>query len=127
MAYYANVVPSYGNVSILGGTGSTVYTLSGNGGYSGTWATSAATSPYVTVGTTNSSALQVSGDADIKGTLRVKGVDIGELLTKIQDRLYILVPDPERLERYEALKQAYDHYKTLEALCVEENNPKQAR
>jgi len=37
----------------------------------------------------------------------------------IQDRLAILAPKPELLEKYEALKQAYDHYKMLEALCMD--------
>jgi hypothetical protein len=32
-------------------------------------------------------------------------------------RLAILVPDPDKLEHFEALKKAYDHYKLLEALC----------
>ena len=37
----------------------------------------------------------------------------------IQDRLAILTPKPELLEKYEALKQAYDHYRMLEALCMD--------
>ena len=52
----------------------------------------------------------------------MQGVDIGEVLSKIQDRLAILVPDPARLEKYQALKQAYEEYKILEALCVDETN-----
>jgi hypothetical protein len=125
---------SYGNVIIgaAGGTcASTVYTISAGGsggsntyytnGGSGTWAS--ATTPYVTVGATTNSALKVSGDADIQGNLTVNGVDIGTMLTKIQDRLAILVPDPARLDKYEALKQAYEHYKILEALCIEEYDP----
>jgi hypothetical protein len=35
----------------------------------------------------------------------------------ISKRLSILVPDPEKLAHFEALKKAYEHYKTLEALC----------
>lgn len=35
----------------------------------------------------------------------------------IEDRLAILVPDPKKLEHFEALQKAYQHYKTLEALC----------
>jgi hypothetical protein len=35
----------------------------------------------------------------------------------ISKRLAILVPDPDKLEHFEALKKAYNHYKTLEALC----------
>jgi hypothetical protein len=70
-----------------------------------------------------SSAVQIKGDADIEGNLKVGGVNIVDMLAKIQERLSILVPNPDRLEKYEALKMAYEHYKTLEALCVEESNP----
>ena len=126
---------AYGNITISPYTGTfsnnsnTIYTISAGGGgsagngayYNNSWHTSA--NPYVTVGTTNSSALKVSGDADIVGNLRVKGVDIGEILSKIQDRLAILVPDPARLEKYTALRQAYEEYKILEALCVDETKP----
>jgi hypothetical protein len=41
-------------------------------------------------------------------------------LKNIEKRLAILVPDPLKLEKYEALKKAYDHYKMLEIL-LEEN------
>ena len=43
-------------------------------------------------------------------------VDVGETLSAIQKRLAILTPDPEKLQQWEALREAYDHYKSLEAL-----------
>jgi hypothetical protein len=43
-------------------------------------------------------------------------------LEAIEERLNILVPDPAKLEKYEALQKAYEHYKTMERLCVEEEN-----
>lgn len=61
--------------------------------------------------------LQVSGDAEFDGDVKIKGVSISKILADIQDRLAILVPDPAKLEHFEALKKAYNHYKTLEALC----------
>lgn len=67
--------------------------------------------------------LRVSGDADFAGDVRIGGVSVLETIRAIQDRLSILVPDPDKLEKYEALKQAYEHYKTLEALCMEEVKP----
>jgi len=123
MAYYGNTVPAYGNITLTtGGSGSV---LAGGSYYNNgsSWTSSA--SPYVVVGSTSNAALSVSGDADIKGNLRVKGIDVVEVLAKIQDRLAILVPDPALLEKYDALKQAYDHYKTLEALCVDATHPNQ--
>ena len=127
MAYYGNVTYTlggssspYSNVVISGGGSGTVLQATGYN-YNTTWTNSA--SPYVTVGASTNSALKVSGDADIQGNLRVNGVDLGDVLAKIQDRLAILVPDPARLEKYEALREAYEHYKTLEGLCLDESNP----
>ena len=62
-------------------------------------------------------ALQVTGDADFKGDITWKGRSLGSLLETIEKRLAILQPDPEKLEHFEALQKAYEHYKTLEALC----------
>lgn len=89
-------------------------------------AVGAAGGPYIT--TTNNTwgvynnptpagALQVKGDADFEGDVKIKGVSIAKTLADIQKRLVILVPDPDKLEHFEALKKAYDHYKVLEALC----------
>jgi len=52
-------------------------------------------------------------DADIT----IGGRSMKKMLEGIEQRLSILVPDPKKLEQYESLKQAYEHYKTLEALC----------
>lgn len=124
---------AYGNVTISGGGGST-YILPGAVGAGGTYTMpwtgagagnnwSVSHSPVMTLSAGSSPSLQVSGDADIRGNLTVNGANISQILEKIQERLAILVPDPKRLEKYEALKQAYDNYKLLEALCVDETNP----
>ena len=63
------------------------------------------------------SSLNVKGDAEFEGKVKVNGQDIGEFMETISRRLAILVPDPEKLEHFEALKKAYDHYKMLEKLC----------
>lgn len=48
--------------------------------------------------------------------------DTEKRLEAIESRLNILVPDPEKLEKFEALKKAYEHYKHLEKLCeIEED------
>ena len=44
-----------------------------------------------------------------------------EMISKIEERLSILVPDPAKLKQFEALKQAYENYKTLEAICFTNN------
>jgi hypothetical protein len=42
-------------------------------------------------------------------------------LDKIEKRLAILVPDPLKLQKYETLRKAYEHYKMLEILLEEQN------
>jgi hypothetical protein len=84
-------------------------------------------SPY-TIGTTGYGAIssgngttqptiKVSGDAEFEGRVMINKRDLGEFMEAMSKRLAILVPDPEKLEHFEALKKAYDHYKLLEALC----------
>lgn len=103
--YAYNTASAYGNITI------------NNGGSSYT----TASSTYAGV----QSTLSVTGNADIKGDLTVKGINVAETLEAINKRLAILVPDPDKLEKFEALKKAYDHYKLLEALCHEEKKDDQ--
>jgi hypothetical protein len=65
----------------------------------------------------NSSGIEMDEDCDIT----IGGRSMKKMLEGIEQRLSILVPDPAKLERYEALRQAYEHYRTLEALCSEES------
>ena len=104
----ASTWPSYGNITInAGGTsGSYLY----NTGSSGNWGTITANSNLT------GSGLHVSTNAVIEGDLTVQGISIVKTLEKINERLAILVPDPKKLEKYKALKKAYENYKTLEAL-----------
>jgi hypothetical protein len=89
---------SYGNVTIN----------TAGSGYNGTWGA---------VGANGPAGLHVTSDASFEGDVKIKGVSILETLNKIEKRLSILRPDPEKLEHFDALKKAYEHYKTLEALC----------
>ena len=73
--------------------------------------------------------VDISGGARINGSLIVNGVNISDTLKTIEDRLSILVPDPKKLAKYEALRKAYAHYKLMEALCSgedEEHGPESA-
>ena len=54
-------------------------------------------------------------DANVDGTLKVKGVDIGETLSKIQDQLAIYQPAPELEEKWEELRELARKYKELVA------------
>ena len=62
------------------------------------------------------SDINVAEGADIK----IGNKSLKEFMSKMEDRLAILQPDPDKLEKFEALKKAYEHYKTVEALCLED-------
>ena len=61
--------------------------------------------------------IHVKGDAEFEGKVKINGQDLAQFMETISNRLAILVPDPAKLEHFAALKKAYEHYKTLEALC----------
>jgi hypothetical protein len=109
--------PQY-NVSIGGsGSGGTFSTSNMNGTYYMTNGTGGAGWQTLNAGSGSQSSLNVKGDAEFEGKVKVNGHDLGDFMETISKRLAILVPDPEKLEHFEALKKAYNHYKTLEALC----------
>lgn len=69
----------------------------------------------------DSATIELSGpNADIM----VNGRSLMTILDDLQKRLMILEPKSELLEKYQALKAAYDHYKMLEALLYEESRAK---
>jgi hypothetical protein len=96
-------IPTLGNYHITTG-GTTLNT----GGAGNTWTS-------FSNGTgSNSGKVELNGDdADIL----IKGRSLKEFMEKMENRLAILVPEPNKLEHFEALKKAYEHYKTLESLC----------
>jgi len=77
--------------------------------------------PYIATNNGSTSGISVKGDAEFDGNVKIKGRDISKLFEKIEDRLAILMePDPAKLEKFVALKKAYDHYKLLEKLIGDE-------
>ena len=52
--------------------------------------------------------------------IKIDGKSLKSFMDKMEERLAILVPDPAKLEKFEALKKAYEHYKTMESLCFDE-------
>jgi hypothetical protein len=112
----ANTMWASGSSSIYNipsaGTGGQIYTTNGTG--NSMWTTA----PYITTaGSNGSSGIQVKGDAEFEGKVMINGRDISKLFERIEDRLAILMePDPEKLEKFAALKKAYDNYKLLEKL-----------
>ena len=64
----------------------------------------------------NTTGIEMAAGTDIK----IDGQSLKEFMKKMEQRLAILVPDPVKLEKFEALKKAYEHYKTMESLCFDE-------
>jgi hypothetical protein len=108
----ANANFNYGNITISSTASSGAF-LTSNGLNGSSWST---------VGSSYSQqSLKVTGDADFEGDIKVKGHSLVKLLKTIEDRLAIIQdPSPEKLEKFAALKKAYEHYKTLERLIGEE-------
>lgn len=68
-----------------------------------------------------SSSFTCATDAEFEGDIKWKGRSLGKLLEKIEDRLAILQePSQEKLEKFAALKKAYEHYKLMETLIGED-------
>lgn len=103
-----------GNLTIGSGSGGALGSSWTTPGYNGTVYTTNNTGGWL--GPSNP-GLKVNGDAEFDGKVKINGQDIAEFMETISKRLAILVPDPEKLEHFTALKKAYEHYKTLEALC----------
>ena len=107
------------NVGVGAAGASGTYSIGTSAGSNGTYYTNN-TQPWQTItnsGYGSSGTLKVQGDAEFEGKVMINGRNISEFLETISKRLAILVPDPAKLEHFEALKKAYDHYKLLEALC----------
>jgi hypothetical protein len=113
------VTGGYANLTIGGGGGAGAGTISitGAGGPQGAVLTAANGTGTTWASTTAQGQLKVEGkDADIF----INGKSLSDWMSAVDRRLSILVPNPEQLEKYESLREAYEHYKTLEALLYEE-------
>ena len=128
-------VPSqgnYGNITIsnpgvMTGVGAGTHTISITGAGSGytsvpnsvLMANGTGAATWTSAKTTTQGKLHIEGEgADIV----MNGVSLKEILNGITDRLSILQPKPELLDKYDNLRQAYEHYKTLEALLHQEDD-----
>lgn len=115
----ANLTTSTASISL-----SSFYAINSNGHYGTTVSTVGSNSAYITSNSAYASGAQagmtVNGNLEVYGRAIIDGKDITKLMEKIEDRLAILMdPDPEKLEKYAALKKAYDHYKLMEKLIGE--------
>lgn len=83
--------------------------------------TTGAYDDFVLTDTTSySSDLKVRGDTEIDGDLIVKGVNIGETLSRIEERLAILKINPELESKWDRLKDLGEQYRKLEAEILDQ-------
>lgn len=114
MAVYT---PNYGNLTLgscASATSGKVLTVANGTGT--TYATANAT-------WSNNTKMTAKGELHLEGDnadVVVNGVRLSDSIKAINDRLAILQPKPELLSKYDNLREAYEHYKTLEALLHED-------
>lgn len=64
-------------------------------------------------------ALDVKGDANFRGDIKIKGKSLSDMLEKIEERLAILHPNEALEEQWENLKGLGKAYRELEAEILE--------
>jgi len=119
----SNIAPLLNTVSLsgTGATGTLNIGASGASGYQSIYNTTGPTYSWNTLNQPNKVQITGAGiEMDADADITIGGRSMKKLLEGIEQRLAILVPDPKKLQQYEALQQAYKHYQTLEALCNEE-------
>ena len=138
---YGAVPPDYSSISYSGGIdtitidSSTMYssntitlptTTITNGGY--TIGATGSSGQFYTTGAggnnwNNPPSVNITGtgiDMAAGTDISIDGKSLKTFMNKMEERLAILIPDPAKLEQFEALKKAYEHYKLMESLCQEQ-------
>jgi hypothetical protein len=134
---YSNISTGYGadTITIDTGTMNSMYssgtitlptTTITNGGY--TIGAAGSSGQFYTTGTNghnwnNPPTVNITGtgiDMAAGTDISIDGKSLKTFMNKMEERLAILDPDPSKLEKFEALKKAYEHYKLMESLCQEQ-------
>ena len=97
-----------GGQSYSGRTVSTPITLGGGVGTGYT---------YSTASNKTSNSIKLEG---LESDIFIQGKSMKAWMNAVEKRLFILEPKPELLKKYKALENAYEHYKTLEAILYEQ-------
>jgi hypothetical protein len=108
--------------SVVGTNGSTSGSYLYSTGTSTNWANlTISSNGNMGIGSSVTQGIRCDTDAVFNGDIKWKGRSLGKLLESIEDRLAILTePDPAKLEKFAALKKAYEHYKLMEKLIGDE-------
>jgi hypothetical protein len=63
--------------------------------------------------------LQIKGDAEFVGDIKLKGKSLSDTLSKLEERLSILHPNEKLEEKWEKLRELRKEYMELEADIIE--------
>ena len=101
-----------------------VYAASSGGGSGGVYTTNGTSSPFWndTISISNISTphtLQVKGNAEFDGDIKLQGKSLNDTLSKIEERLAILHPNEKLEEKWEKLRELRKRYRELEADILE--------
>ena len=99
----------------VSGTGSAGQYMYSNGTTT-TWADDTITLSNINPG---SGTLQVKGNAEFDGDIKLKGKSLNDILDKIEERLAILHPNINLEEKWEKLRELRKQYRELEADILE--------
>jgi hypothetical protein len=91
------------NVTITNGTSGTTVTYP--------WAGTGVNTFYTTNYAYTNSRTHIT-----ENDITIDGKSLKDFMEKVEERLMIITPDLEKLEKYEALRNAYEQYKIIEAL-----------
>ena len=97
-------------------------TTTGSTGYTYTVAnTDTSTCATVSNGSSNltPNTLQVKGDAEFEGEVKIKGKSLSDTLSKLEERLSILHPNEKLEEKWEKLRELRKEYMELEVDIIE--------
>lgn len=126
MALTSNVtVPIQSWVTIGGGGGGTgAYSIGGGGG---TGAYSIGASSFSNAYTTGTYSHTATATATVTDDLTISRpgkstIKVGESLDMLMERLLVIEANFQKMEKYPALKEAYNNYKLIEALVSGEDN-----
>jgi hypothetical protein len=113
----AQVFTVTGNV--IGGATGQVYTTNNTSGSGLYWGLNGTPGVSLSEPSLSGASLQVKGDANFEGEVKIGGKNIKDMFEKIEERLAILHPNPELEDRWDELKELGKRYKELEAEIIE--------
>ena len=107
-------------------TAGNLFVGSGSSGTGYVYTTTTTASPTIDIyrdviigNSENGTKLQVKGDAEFEGDVKLKGKSLDKTLTRIEERLAILHPNEKLEEKWENLRELRKLYMELEAEIIE--------